>query len=322
MPAIITLLYGLPGSGKSTYAETFRNGNTVIVNRDAIGGTLKMLVPKVRALLEKGKSIVLDNTHLTVESREPFLQIAKELGIPIHCIIVDTPMETCQINILRRMWKNHGEIFPCGKKGDAQAFGPVVLFSARKKAEVPTEGEGFTTVRREVGTTVTWPAEKYPNKALFLDIDGTLRATEHLEHKYPTTASQVVPLHDVGAMKTALDRYKAQGYLLVGVSNQSGITKGVLSEADAEACFEATRRLFGFSAEEFPILYCPHKAAPPVCYCRKPQSGLVVEACERWGIQPGDSIMVGDMKTDETAARRMGIAFQGTEAFWKKEFTV
>lgn len=324
MSTSITLLYGFPGSGKSTYAQALRNSveyeGAIVLNRDTLGGTIQMLVPKVKALLEKGKSIVLDNTHLTAESREPFLQIAKELGIPIHCIIVDTPMETCQVNVLRRMWKNHGEIFPCGKKGDAQAFGPVVLFSARKKAEVPGECEGFTTVRREIGVAVTWPAEKYSKKALFLDIDGTLRATEHLPLKYPTALGQVVALYNVGSMKAVLDDYRAKGYMLVGVSNQSGIAKGNLSEADAQACFEATRRLFGFSAEEFPILYCPHKAAPPTCYCRKPQSGLFVEACERWGIQPGDSIMVGDMKTDETAAKRMGIAFQGTDTFWKKEF--
>ena len=103
-------------------------------------------------------------------------------------------------------------------------------------------------------------------------------------------------LHDAGLMKAVLDRYRSEGYLLVGISNQSGIAKGILSEADAKACFEATRVLFGYGEGDFPILYCPHRAAPPVCYCRKPQSGMLVEACERWHIQPSASLMIGDMK--------------------------
>ncbi len=314
------MLYGLPGSGKSTLASNYAQEGYIVINRDTLGGTIASLVPRVKGFLTEGKPVLLDNTHLTKESRAPFLALAQELGIPIYIKVLNTSMEDCQINALRRMYEHHGQIFPCGKKGDAQAFAPVVLFNARKKAELPAKEEGFTSIETVKVAWSSWPVEKYCKKALFLDIDGTLRATEHLPEKYPTRAEEVVALHDVALMKVVLDRYRSEGYLLVGISNQSGIAKGILSEADAKTCFEATRVLFGYSEGDFPILYCPHRAAPPVCYCRKPQSGMLVEACERWLIQPAAALMVGDMKTDETAARRMGISFKNSEKFWKDEF--
>ena len=320
--ATLTLLYGLPGAGKSTYAldDKENRENTEVLSRDAVGGTLKDLVPRVRRLLEEGKSVILDNTHLTAESRAPFIELAQSLAVPVHCTVIDTPMEACQIHVLRRMWANHGQIFHCGKRGDSQAFAPVTLYAARKKAERPTKAEGFTSIVSLPAVIPTWPKERYPKKALFLDIDGTLRASEHLPHKYPTDPAEVIPLHDPRRMRAVLQCFKAEGYILVGVSNQSGIAKGTLTTAQADACFAQTRELLGYSAEDMPILYCPHQAAPPSCYCRKPQAGMFVEACERYGINPTASLMVGDMKTDETAAGRMGISFKYADKFWTQEF--
>ncbi len=315
----ITLLYGLPGAGKSTYAHPPVDENTLVLSRDVIGGTIKDLVPRVSKLLDKGKSVVLDNTHLTAESRAPFVALAQAKGVPIHVILIDTPLEICQINVLRRMWTNHGDFFHCGKKNDPQAYAPVTLFAARKKAEPPALSEGFTSIRSLPGPTPTWDPATYPHKALFLDIDGTLRASEHLPYKFPTKPEEVAPLHDVAKMRAVLEHYRSEGWLLVGVSNQSGVAKGTLTAAEAEACFSATRDLFGLSAGDFPILYCPHRSAPPTCYCRKPQSGLLVEACERYKINPRASLMVGDMKTDETAAGRMGISFLYTDKFWAQK---
>ncbi len=319
----LTLLYGLPGAGKSSYALDGKENseNTSILNRDTIGGSIKDLVPRVRRLLEEGKSVVLDNTHLTAESRAPFLELAQSLEIPVHCTVIDTPLEICQINVLRRMWAAHSEIFQKGKMGDAQAYAPVVLYAARKKAQPPTLMEGFDSIKTVSGHKPSWPAAAYPNKALFLDIDGTLRASEHLPHKYPTDPAEVTLLHDAEAMKAVLKRYASQGYILIGVSNQSGISKGTLTEAKADACFAQTRKLLGLREAAMPIFYCPHQSAPPSCYCRKPQSGMLVEACELYGINPAASLMVGDMKTDETAAQRMGIPFLYADKFWAQEFS-
>jgi D-glycero-D-manno-heptose 1,7-bisphosphate phosphatase len=319
----ITLLYGFPGAGKSTYAhppaDSGADAGTVVLSRDVIGGTIKDLVPRVGKLLEKGKSVVLDNTHLTAESRAPFVALAEAKGIPIHVIHIDTPLETCMIHVLRRMWATHGQVFHCGKKGDPQAYAPVALFAARKKAEPPMMTEGFTSIHHKPGPAPAWDPALYPHKALFLDIDGTLRASEHLPYKFPTKPEEVAPLHNKAKMRAVLEHYRDEGWLLVGVSNQSGVAKGTLSVAEADTCFSATRELFGLSASDFPILYCPHRAAPPSCYCRKPQSGLLVEACERYKINPRASLMVGDMKTDETAATRMGVPFLYADKFWAKK---
>jgi histidinol-phosphate phosphatase family protein len=195
----------------------------------------------------------------------------------------------------------------------------VTLFASRKKAEPPALTEGFTSIRSLPGPAPNWDTAVYTHKALFLDIDGTLRASEHLPYKFPTKPEEVTPLHDAAKMRAVLEHYRSEGWLLVGVSNQSGVAKGTLTAAEVEACFDATRELFGLGPDQMPILYCPHRSAPPSCYCRKPQSGLLVEACERYKINPCASLMVGDMKTDETAAGRMGISFLYTDKFWAQK---
>jgi histidinol phosphatase-like enzyme len=63
-------------------------------------------------------------------------------------------------------------------------------------------------------------------------------------------------------------------------------------------------------------MYCPHRSAPISCYCRKPQSGLFVKAALTYDIYIPKSIMVGDLKTDETAAQRLGMRFIHASKFF------
>jgi FMN phosphatase YigB (HAD superfamily) len=44
---------------------------------------------------------------------------------------------------------------------------------------------------------------------------------------------------------------------------------------------------------------------------------MFIKACEEWNINPCESIMVGDMKTDETAAKRIGIKYIDVKKFWQ-----
>ena len=82
-----------------------------------------------------------------------------------------------------------------------------------------------------------------------------------------------------------------------GISNQSGIAKGELTVADAEACFQRTNELLGVEIE---FLYCPHRVPPISCYCRKPQVGLAVQLIEKHKLDRSKTIFVGDMTTDKT----------------------
>ena len=63
---------------------------------------------------------------------------------------------------------------------------------------------------------------------------------------------------------------------LIGISNQSGISRGTVTEEQVIVCMNKTREMLGIAEKDFPISYCPHNPAPITCYCRKPQVGQVI----------------------------------------------
>jgi histidinol-phosphate phosphatase family protein len=176
--------------------------------------------------------------------------------------------------------------------------------------------EGFKQIIMREVPPITWDKSVFKNKALFLDIDGTLRVTEHLPNKYPTHPDEVQLIHPAYQMRATLELYRAQGYKLIGVSNQSGISKEIVTVEQVDEIFERTRLLLGYTEKEFPIMYCPHRPAPITCFCRKPQSGMAMEAIMKLRLDPEECIMVGDMKTDEEMAKRLNIKYYDVKDFW------
>jgi D-glycero-D-manno-heptose 1,7-bisphosphate phosphatase len=314
------IMIGMQGSGKSTKAREIAAiiPNSIIYSRDERGGTLIDLLAPIEKDLQAGKTPIIDNTHLTKEVRKLFIDLGKKHGADIHCIYMKSPMEDCQVRVLRRMYESCGEIYMTGKAHvkHPHVFPPSVLFSARKAEQAPTKDEGYASIVEIKQPAMKWDNDVFCNKALFLDIDGTVRATEHLPYKYPTNEDKVVLLHDAVKMRAALEGYRAQGYHLIGISNQSGIAKGTLTADTAAKGMARTRELLGYTEAEFPISYCPHQAAPVTCYCRKPQSGQGVQAIMKYKLNPANCIMVGDQKTDETFATRLGIPFVPASQFW------
>jgi len=106
---------------------------------------------------------------------------------------------------------------------------------------------------------------------------------------------------------------KAEGFILLGVSNQSGVAKGTIIAKMAEACFDETNRQLGLDIE---YVYCPHRAGPPQCYCRKPMPGWGVHFIEKYKLNPAECVFVGDMTTDKTFAGRAGFQFAWASAFF------
>lgn len=311
----IVLVMGYPASGKGTLASSLSDeGAWVLLNRDAAGGKVIDLLPKMKAALKAGNSVILDNTFPTSESRRPFVTAARQADVPIRCVFMDTKIEDAQINALHRMWDRHGRIFfaPNDLKGikDPNMFPPAALFRYRKQLEKPTTTEGFASVKKEKFVRRPEPSRK--GKALILDYDGTLRdVPPGASQKYPLEPSGVVVLP--GRAKK-LKAMKKEGFILLGVSNQSGVAKGTLTEADAIACFAHTNNLLKAGID---FRYCPHQAAPPVCYCRKPQSGLGVALIREFDLDPAQCIFVGDQTTDKTFAKRIGFQYCDAEDFFK-----
>jgi len=140
-------------------------------------------------------------------------------------------------------------------------------------------------------TTADRPA---PEVVLF-DRDGTLV----VDVPYCDNPLLVRPMPTAAA---ALSLLRAAGVPVGVVTNQSGIGRGLISAAAAEAVNREVDRLLG----PFPVfLTCPH-APDDGCSCRKPRPGMLLEAAERLGVRPDRMAFVGDIGSDVEAAEAAG----------------
>lgn len=137
------------------------------------------------------------------------------------------------------------------------------------------------------------------NKAVFLDRDGTIN--EDIHYLCKTADFRLLP----GAAQ-AIRRLKENGWLIVIITNQSGIARGYCTKADVDAVHAHMRaELAAAGAAPDAIYYCPH-APDAGCACRKPGAQLFEQAARALHIDLPASIMVGDKLTDLLAAPRLG----------------
>jgi D-glycero-D-manno-heptose 1,7-bisphosphate phosphatase len=145
------------------------------------------------------------------------------------------------------------------------------------------------------------------NKAAFIDRDGVIN--EERAYVYKPEDFVFIP----GSVE-ALRLLQAAGYLLVVVTNQSGIARGLYSEEDYLRLVAHMRsQLLSAGVRLDAIEHCPHLPDAPVeryrldCDCRKPRSGMIRRAIAALGIDPAASILVGDRSSDIAAGRDAGI---------------
>lgn len=102
--AEVALVMGLPGAGKTTFAEGLVAEGYERLNRDEAGGTLRELLPALdRALAAGATQIVLDNTYVSRKSRAEGVRAAAERGVPVRCIWLSTTVEDSQVNAAWRL---------------------------------------------------------------------------------------------------------------------------------------------------------------------------------------------------------------------------
>lgn len=293
---MITLVLGLPGSGKSSIAKNIAGAR---LNRDEMGGSLDDLAKEAEQMILEGKDLVLDNTYVTKESRKSIIEVAKRNNVQIVAKIMNTTSDDCQINVCLRALEKYGEIPQYGKKyNDPGMFPAAAIFKAKNTFELPTVEEGFDSVEI-IEFKRVWGKE-YVNKAVFLDIDDTLRTSTGKQF-WAESAEDVKVLP---GRTEQMNQWKRDGYMLFGVSNQSPIAKG-LSETKVIEAFNETKKQLGV---EFPIAYCKHAAHPLACYCRKPGPGMAIEQIFKHKLYVKKCFMVGDSTSDITMAKRLGMA--------------
>ena len=133
-----------------------------------------------------------------------------------------------------------------------------------------------------------------PNKpAVFFDRDGTLCKDNGYLSRYEDL--KIFPEVDTVPI------LKERGFKLIGVSNQSGIARGLIREDFVREVNTIFIERYGF--DDF--YYCPHHPAEH-CPCRKPEPGMVLSARAQHGINLKKSFVVGDKESDMLLAKAIG----------------
>jgi D-glycero-D-manno-heptose 1,7-bisphosphate phosphatase len=134
-----------------------------------------------------------------------------------------------------------------------------------------------------------------PIRAVLFDRDGTLI----VDVPYNGDPALVEPVPSAAA---AIGRLREAGVAVGVVSNQSGIARGLITREQVIAVNRRVDELLGpFDVWRF----CPHGEAEG-CGCRKPQPGLVTEACRILGVGPEEAVVIGDIGADVSAAAAAG----------------
>jgi len=145
-------------------------------------------------------------------------------------------------------------------------------------------------------------------KAVFLDRDGTVNE----EVGYMRDLSLLTVIPGVGR---AIKKLNDAGFLVVLVTNQSGVARGYFPESHVnEAHSRLKELLVKDGARLDAVYYCPHHPTAGttkhtrVCACRKPGTGLIDQAVRDLTIDVHQSYMVGDKWSDVELGHRAGAA--------------
>ncbi len=152
-----------------------------------------------------------------------------------------------------------------------------------KCMDLISSDEVFDAARRLIGRS----------RAVFFDRDGTLCRDAHFLNRMEDL--EIFP--DIAS----LGRLRENGFRLIGVSNQSGIARGLVEEGFVRRVNDIFTGEYGFEG----FYYCPHHPDEH-CSCRKPEPGLLHRARVEHGIDLKGSFIVGDKEIDMFLARSVG----------------
>ena len=144
-------------------------------------------------------------------------------------------------------------------------------------------------------------------KAVFFDRDGTVNVDKNYLYK-------VEEFEFRDGILELLEKYRKLGYLLILITNQSGVARGYYTENDIKILHDFMQQELKKQNLQFDaIYYCPHHPEGIVkkyacnCNCRKPKKGLFKRAIEEWGIEAKQSIAIGDKERDILPAKELGM---------------
>jgi D-glycero-D-manno-heptose 1,7-bisphosphate phosphatase len=152
------------------------------------------------------------------------------------------------------------------------------------------------------------PDSQTPRPALFLDRDGVLNEDRGYVARWEDFAW-------IEGAREAVAAFNAAGWLVIVVTNQSGVGRGYYTEEAMHALHERMARELRAAGGHIDAFYFApqHPEAPVESYRhpdppdRKPNPGMILRALTDWPIDRERSVLVGDKASDMEAARRAGI---------------
>jgi len=142
--------------------------------------------------------------------------------------------------------------------------------------------------------------------AVFLDRDGTLVRDDGYVHA-------IVELEVLPQVVEGLSALKRAGFLLIVVTNQSGVARGLYGEEDVVRFHDELNVRLGAAAAIDAFYYCPYHPEGTVpqyrkhSVLRKPEIGMFQAACNDFPIAVERSYMIGDRPLDAEFGRRAGL---------------
>lgn len=135
---------------------------------------------------------------------------------------------------------------------------------------------------------------------IFLDRDGVLNE-ERGEYTYRLEDFKIG-----NGVKNSLLKLKNAGFLLVVITNQAGIAKGIYSEQDVMTCHQYLQNEIGNLIDD--IYISPHHPSYTTeSLLRKPDSLMIEKAIAKHKIDPSQSWLIGDSERDIQAAHKAGV---------------
>lgn len=136
-------------------------------------------------------------------------------------------------------------------------------------------------------------------KCIFLDRDGVLNVD---------LSDYLYRLEDfvlIDGVKEALEKLKAEGYLLVVITNQAGIAKGRYTSKEVYMIHDAIQEKVGGLLDD--LYYAPYHESTTQSLTRKPGRLLFEKAIAKYDIDVAQSWMIGDKERDLVPAQKLGI---------------
>jgi len=133
--------------------------------------------------------------------------------------------------------------------------------------------------------------------AVFVDRDGTI--IEDAEY-----LSDIRDLRPIPGASESLKRLRQAGFLVILVTNQSGVARGYFDEEFVRKTHQVLEGMLDFRFDS--IYFCPH-GPNQGCVCRKPATGMIDSAFRDLPIQREGSVVIGDKAADIELARNAGM---------------